>query len=88
VETDSRDGDGAAGLVITRIADVLKVVGGKETAPKVSGVETLEDFFMTVGEAAVAEQEADSAESKILLMRGHDPIAYESNPGAIVAPAP
>jgi cell division protein FtsB len=37
---------------------VLKVLGGEEAAPEVRGVEALEDFFVTVGEAAVAEQEA------------------------------
>jgi hypothetical protein len=70
VEADSRNGDGPASLVIARIVNVLKVIRGKEAAPEVRGVETFEDFFVTVGEAAVAEQEAESAQSKILLMRG------------------
>ena len=52
------------------------------------GVETFEDFFVTVGEAAVAEHEAESTESKVLLMRGYNPVANKSDPGAIVVPMP
>ena len=88
VEAESGDGDGAARLVIAGIVDVLKIKGCEEAAPEVRSVEALEDLFRAVSEAAVAEQEAESAEGKILLVRGHDSVFNESDAGAIVAPMP
>jgi hypothetical protein len=58
VKTDGRDCNRSAYLVVARIVDVLEVKGGKEAAPKVRGIETLEDFFWTVGEGTVTKQEA------------------------------
>ena len=50
-------GNRAADLVIAGIVDVLKVEGSEEAPPEVRGIEALEDFFRTVGKAAVAEDE-------------------------------
>ena len=49
VEAETSDGDGAANLVIARIIDMLKIERSEEPAPKVRGVETLDDFFGSVG---------------------------------------
>jgi hypothetical protein len=70
VKTHARDCDRAARLVVTWIVDVLKVEGSKEAAPEVRSIEALEDFFRAVGKGSVAKQEADTAKSKIPLMRG------------------
>jgi len=59
---------------MARIVHVLQVEGSEELSPEVRGVETLQDFFGTVSETAVTEQETQSAERKVLLrMRGRSP---------------
>jgi hypothetical protein len=53
VETEARDGNRTADLVIARIVDVLQIERREKAAPKMRGIEALEDFFRAVGEAAV-----------------------------------
>ena len=67
---------------------MLQVEGSEEPSPEVRGVEALKDVFWTLGETAVTEQETQSAESKVLLMGGHDPVCDEGHSSAIVAPMP
>src|ERR1019366_5600231 len=52
------------------------------------GVEALENFLGAIRKPAVAEQKPGSAKSKILLMRGHNPVGDECHSGALVAPVP
>ena len=67
---------------------MLKVVGGEKAAPEVRGVKGLEDFFRAVGEAAVAQQQAEPAQGKILVMRGHDSVGSECRGSAVAVAAP
>ena len=88
VEAQGGNRDRAAVLVVAGIVDVLQIKGSEETAPEMRGVEALEDFLRGVGKAAVAEQEAQPAESQILLMCGDDAVGDEDGARAVVAPVP
>jgi hypothetical protein len=83
VEAHAGDGDGAARLIVAGIIDVLQVEGREEAAPEMRGVEAFEDFFGAVGQPAIAEQEAETAQREILLMRGDDSVGDKDGAGAI-----
>jgi repressor of nif and glnA expression len=68
VQAERRNQNGAAIAVIAGIVDVLKIEAGVNATPEMHGVIGLEDIFPAVGEAAISQQKAESAESEILLM--------------------
>ena len=88
MEADSPDRDRATDLVVPRIVDMLYASRCEEATPEVRCVEALEDFLPAKAKAAVAEQKAEAAESKILLMGRHDAVRNEGDPGTVVAPMP
>jgi hypothetical protein len=47
-------------LVVTRIADAVKVSGHEDTSPQMGGVEALDNRLSTVGQSPVTEQEAQA----------------------------
>jgi hypothetical protein len=62
METDAGNQHRAAILVVAGIIYVLQVESHVETAPQMRGVEPFDNFFGTVGQVAVAEEEAEAAE--------------------------
>src|ERR1700719_295194 len=88
VGADARNQHGAAIFVVARIIDVLQVERHEETAPQMCGVEGFNNFFGAVGEAGVAEEEAEAAEREILLMGFDNSIGDERHAGAVVVAAP
>src|SRR5271155_1672387 len=88
VEADSGNYNGPACLVVAGIVDVLDIKGPEESAPEVRGIESLEYFFVAVGERAIAEKKALAAEGEILLVGGDDGVEHENGAGAIVAAMP
>ena len=88
VEPECGNCHGSARLVVSGIVHVLKIVGNEETAPKVSGVEGLDDLLAAVSQPPSPRMKAQPAQRKILLMRRHDPVRYKRHTGAIVVAPP
>jgi hypothetical protein len=62
METQRGNKDGTATFVVAWVVHMLQVAGREESAPQVYRIKSLDDFFGTVGESAVSEEETKPAE--------------------------
>src|SRR5450755_1708690 len=80
--------DGAAVAVIARVVDVLVIDGEVKSPPGVDGVERFLDGFASVVQAAVAENESQTAVGQISLVVRADSVGDEGCAQAIEAAMP
>jgi len=66
MQANAKDRDRAAVLVVAGVCHVLVVEGGRNSAPEVDCVVSLDDFFETVIKSPVSKNEAQTSKSQIL----------------------
>src|SRR5215472_16978000 len=88
VEAEAEYGCGATNLVISGIGDVLVVEGYRDAAPHVGGVVSFEYLFEAVGEAAIAQNEAEAAERKVTAVIAGDAVDDEGGADLVFGAAP
>src|ERR1700751_207437 len=88
MQPERRHEDRPAVAIVAGIVDVLDAGGDIDSAPQVQGVIGLDDVFPTVIQMAIAEQEAETSSSQVVLVILLDSIRDESDAGAILRAMP
>ncbi len=88
MEAERGDEDGAAVAVVAGIVDVLQAGGEVNAAPDVGCIVGFDDIFAAIVEAAIAEQEAESAIGEVILVVLLDSIGDECDASAVLFAMP